>query len=102
MPLLSAYCAHQGYHPRAALGLGSPTSATRAVARTNNIRFIVVPPRGRNFQHSVGRPAAFQALIPPARCPLCGKPAAWAISAALIERIPDAQENTSARAPGSG
>src|SRR5215471_13685585 len=40
--------------------------------------------------------------MPPTRWALCGNPAAWAISAALIDRIPDAQEKTTARPSGSG
>ena len=42
----------------------------------------------------VGSPAAFQAMMPPARCELYGKPRSWATSAAVTERWPERQAKT--------
>src|ERR1700704_5143155 len=113
-PLRSAYWAHHGYQGRAALGRGSPASPTISAARANRVILIVVSSQGGiariksgpgfqdNAQYSVGNPAAFHALSPPARWARWGSPAAWAISAALSERMPDAQEKTTDRPAGSG
>src|SRR5712671_5904939 len=113
-PLRSAYWAHHGYQGRAALGRGSPASPTISAARANRVILIVVSSQENcpdqvwarlsqdNAQYSVGNPAAFHALSPPARWARWGSPAAWAISAALSERMPDAQEKTTDRPAGSG
>src|SRR5262249_38070862 len=57
---------------------------------------------GAQVHCSVGYPAAFQAMIPPARCALYGSPVAWANSEALTDRLPDRQENTTSRPSGLG
>src|SRR5262249_37657615 len=56
------------------------------------------PPR----HGSVGRPAAFPALSPPARWAPYGQPADCAASEAVTERLPTAQANTTFRPAGSG
>src|SRR5262249_53076663 len=91
---------HHPHHP-----LLSPATRRAARPRYGLVRSAnrrPVEPEVLDYTTSVGKPAAFQALMPPARWALCGNPAAWEISAALIERMPDAQENTTARPSGSG
>src|SRR5258708_15793327 len=111
-PLRSAYWAHHGYQGRAVLGRGSPASPTISAARANRVILIIVSSQGNcpdqvwarlsgQAQYSVGNPAAFHAFSPPARWARWGSPAAWAISAALSERMPDAQEKTTDRPAGS-
>jgi len=64
MPLRSANCAHHGNHGRAALGRTSASDVAISVARAKRtIRMVVIP----SVYDSVGSPAAFQALSPPAR-----------------------------------
>src|SRR5262249_15580542 len=54
------------------------------------------------IHESVGGPAAFRVLRPPARWAWYGSPADCAASDAVTERLPERQANTTCRPPGSG